>query len=224
MADPNILNLVVKSTNATVASVNLKGYAQDVWHVLEIPLDYTDDPTGDLSHIAIEDAAAAYAGKSISLKICPNDTGQICTPVSAPNCLWCSVYPDSWDAVEGAWIFVNSLGGQVAFLQPALLNGAEWWKNPRPDSLTMEIKTATPAEYGMDWAKVYVKSDLGTIVATVDLEPYENEMWNTITVPLNWALAPTGILTDIYVESYIYGTYEFKLRICSNDTGNLCGY
>lgn len=80
MADPNILNLVVKSTNAAVASLDLKQYTTDVWHIVTVPLDYTDDPTGDLSHLAIEDAAAAYAGKSLSLKICPNDTGQICTP------------------------------------------------------------------------------------------------------------------------------------------------
>jgi hypothetical protein len=143
-----------------------------------------------------------------------------CWTCPPPVCKWCGVpyRYTSWDAEENAWVRSSYGGGAVPFIKPAYVDAVAWWRNPRPDSLTFEFKLG-PGSY--IWLKLYVKSESAR-VATIDLSAYATEVWHTITAPLNWDADPTGNLVVIDCESYIYSSYEMKLRICPNDTGEMC--
>ena len=136
-----------------------------------------------------------------------------------PACLWCGVPYNytTWDAEEDAWVGSGSQGGLYEFIRPVQVDGVDWWKDPRPDSLTLQFKTGPGG--GSIYLHINTENDT---VATVDLTTYDSEVWHTITFELDWDIDPTGNLAVISVESYIYGEYELKLRICHADTGEMC--
>jgi hypothetical protein len=54
-------------------------------------------------------------------------------------CLWCGVEA-AWDAEESAWDTTVVADTELTAIRPLAISGVEWWKDPRPSTLTISFK------------------------------------------------------------------------------------
>lgn len=104
------------------------------------------------------------------------------------------------------------------FLKPVKnRSGMDWWLSVQPVSLTISFYLETPLGPRQTLLLVYSNYDFE--LASMDLDEYDHDQWNTVELPLVWSGDPGEFLAKIEIDPIVTGAevYSGLLRVCEND-------